>query len=554
MIKRISLPAFLFLFSGFLTASPVYVDSAIKNIIVYPDSAMVTREAALDFEPGEYELAFTNIVPRLNEDTLRISAGGADFVKLYDVKYKTEYLTIDPSVRVQAIMQDIDSVRDKTRVQENQKNVLADEKTFLDSFRKFDQAQIPKDMVTKMPAITDLDAVFKFYDQKLKDNFSSQMNCDSEIKKLNLKLTSLQNELSQVQNQSSMEKRSVTVICRVMKSGGFKLSLSYLAGNVSWFPAYEARADTEKNFIELVSTGLVKQKTGEDWINVDISLSTARPLSGAVFPEIVSWILRPAERFGGYKMRKSAKYDRDEKPMAMANSMGAGEDKAEALPPPEPEYSTPEEKGTAVVFNIPRKVTIKADGSEAKLLLYSQNLGAEYEYSSYPRSVPQAFLGSTVQNASNIQLLPGPVSIFQDGDYTGKTSLDLIAPSEKFPLYLGSDPGVKVKRDLIERKEDQSSLGNVITSVKQTRFKYRITVENFKKKPVKVKLFESMPVSEDERIKVKGINVNIDPTVKDWKMQKGVWLWEQILQPSGKLELIYSFTVEHPRDMAVQGL
>jgi uncharacterized protein (TIGR02231 family) len=554
MKKLMIIPMMSLIISGFLAASPVYVDSAIKSIIAYPDSAMVTREVMLNFDPGEYELAFTNIIPRLNGDTLRISAGGADNVKLYDVKYKIDYLTVDPSVRVQALMQDIDSLRDKIRVQENLKNVLSDEKTFLDSFRKFDQAQIPKDMATKMPLITDLDAVFKFYDQKLKDNFTSQMNCDSEIKKLNLKLSALQNELSQVQNGSTMEKRSVTVVCRVMKAGGFKLSLSYLVGNVSWFPTYEARADSEKNLIELISTGLVVQKTGEDWNNVDMSLSTARPLSGAVFPDIISWILRPAEQFNVSRMKKSAKYDRAEMPMPSAKSMGAAEDKEEALAPPEPEYATPEEKGTAVIFNIPRKVTIKADGSEAKLLLYSQNLGADFEYSSYPRSVPLAFLGSTVQNASNLQLLPGPVSIFQDGDYTGKTALDLIAPSEKFPLYLGSDPGVKVKRDLIERKADQSSLGNVITAVKQTYFKYRITVENFRKKPVKVKLFESLPVSGDERIKIKGISVNIDPTTKDWTMQKGVWLWEQTLQPSSKMEIIYSFTVEHPRDMLVPGL
>jgi hypothetical protein len=63
-----------------------------------------------------------------------------------------------------------------------------------------------------------------------------------------------------------------------------------------------------------------------------------------------------------------------------------------------------------------------------------------------------------------------------------------------------------------------------------------------------------MPVSENDRIKVKIHEVSVSPTDKDWKDRKGVWRWGLSLAPGETKEIIYSFSVEHPRDMPVAEL
>ena len=90
--------------------------------------------------------------------------------------------------------------------------------------------------------------------------------------------------------------------------------------------------------------------------------------------------------------------------------------------------------------------------------------------------------------------------------------------------------------------------------VRKTNFKYKLTVENYKTRKVRVKLFEAMPVPQDDRIKVKMNQVSLEPKQKDWKDRKGVWLWELDLDPKAKQEITYSFTVEHPKDLQVEGL
>ena len=48
--------------------------------------------------------------------------------------------------------------------------------------------------------------------------------------------------------------------------------------------------------------------------------------------------------------------------------------------------------------------------------------------------------------------------------------------------------------------------------------------------------------------------MSLEPKEKEWKDKKGVWLWELKLEPREKKEVFYSYTVEHPRDMRIEGL
>jgi hypothetical protein len=67
-------------------------------------------------------------------------------------------------------------------------------------------------------------------------------------------------------------------------------------------------------------------------------------------------------------------------------------------------------------------------------------------------------------------------------------------------------------------------------------------------------LFEAVPVSENDRIKVRVEQVSVEPKEKDWKDRKGIWRWELDLEPKARQEILYSYAVEHPRDMQVEGL
>jgi uncharacterized protein (TIGR02231 family) len=534
----------LFLANNVYASGDIEAKSRINEVIVYPDSALISRVADLNLTPGDYKIIFPDIMPEIDENSLRVLSSGD--IRLFGAKLKREYMEEVPSEKIRQLKEEIQKLEDQIKGLEDIKKLTLDERKFLESIRLFSGDQIPKDLITKTPTPMELDATLKFLDTKLKENYAQVMDCELKIRALNKKIEVLRNELASISGPQKKLKRSIEVDVQVKKAGAFDLDVSYLVKGASWEPIYDARANFEKSEVEMVSYGIVRQATGEDWSDVNIFLSTAKPTIGGKMPYVSPWFLRKYEPRVMKKdagLMKSMQTEALMLPMPLEEADGG-----------EIEYSTPVEKGIAVVYKLSRKATIKSDGSENKLPISSQIMTANFEYSTYPRSSGFAYLGSRVVNAKGLQLLSGRVNIFLDEDFVGSSKIDNIAPGEEFDLYLGVDENVKVKREQIEKKVDDILIGGISSRTKKTAFEYKTTIENYKSKKIRVIFFEAMPVSEDEQIKVKGLTVSLEPKEKDWQDRKGVWKWELELEPGQKQEITYTFTIEHPRDMIIEGL
>lgn len=536
-------------------SSEIIADSRIAEVTIYPGSALISRVAELKLNPGSHQIIFPDIIPEVDENSLRVTTDSAAEVKLFGAQLKKEFLKEVPSEKIMQLNDELQKIQDELKGLENQKQILLEEKDFLDSIRLFSAGQIPQDLVTRMPPAKDLEDTLKFLGAKLRENFSLAMEAELKIRELMKKQDVLKRELAQISGPVKKLKRSIAVEVEMLKSATFVLNVSYLVYGVSWQPLYEARANFQESEVELVSSGIVRQNTGEDWQEVEIALSTAKPAIGGRMPYVSPWFLRPYQPRGILK-NKAEREGKVRSVDAISQYEAFNELKEEDGVPAAPaqKYAQVEEKGTAVAYKLPKRANVKSDGSEHKLPISSQLLNAKFEYSTYPRTVLYAYLGSRVTNAPGLQLLAGRVNIFLEGDYVGSSSIDNIAPSEEFDLYLGIDENVKVKRELLEKKVDETLFAGIPATTKRTIFKYKLSVENYKSKKAALKLFEAMPVSEDDRIKVKIGQVSLEPKEKDWKDRKGVWLWELALEPKAKQEIIYSYTVEHPREMQVEGL
>ena len=167
---------------------------------------------------------------------------------------------------------------------------------------------------------------------------------------------------------------------------------------------------------------------------------------------------------------------------------------------------------------------------------------------------PYFYLGSRVSNAPDLQLSAGPVNVFVDGDFVGSSGIENVGPGEEFDLSLGVDENVKIKREEIEKKVDDVLVAGISSPNRKISLKYKFTIENYKNNKIKAVLLEATPVSQNERIRVKIAGVSLQPNQKDWKNRPGVWRWELELEPKAKQEIFYTVIVEHPREMAVEGL
>lgn len=549
-IRYLFILCLMFLSPVLSFADNILSGSKITEVTVYPGSARVNREAAIDLSAGSQSIVFEDILGKVDENSISVTGHGEAQVKIYGAYLKKEYLKEASDERVKGLENNIEALEDKISVENNNLKALEQEEEFLNSIKLFSGEQIPKDLVTTMPSGTKLKEVLDFLVFNLKDLQEKKENIRLKVREWNKEKEKFVSELKSLRGASQKLKRSIVVDLEATKSGKFSLVVSYLVTGANWRPLYDARVKFEQEEVELTSFGVVTQTTGEDWENVKLTLSTAKPTLGGRMPEVEAWFLRPAEI-----MRKK---------MMRAMAMSESTSPQDAFYPEQKEESKEEEaqlvftevaqEGLSIVYQIFKPASIKSDGSEMKFPVTTQTLKANLEYSTYPRSSPYAYLGSRVKNAQNLQLLAGQVNVFLDENFVGKSSIDNIGPGEEFDLYLGVDEGVKVKREQLSKKTDDVLIGNISSSSLKTTFTYRIRIENYKLKKMKVIILESLPVSENDRIKVKIFDEKPEPKEKDWKARKGVWRWEFELEPQAKQEILYSYLIEHPREMIVSGL
>ena len=194
-------------------------------------------------------------------------------------------------------------------------------------------------------------------------------------------------------------------------------------------------------------------------------------------------------------------------------------------------------------FQLPGKNDVPSDGSLHRFLIGETKMNASLEYETVPVKKKIAFLLGKASYPEGTPILAGPVSIFNDRNFTGEAFFKNTAGNEPIFLYLGADDDVSV-----DRKEDlfQES-GGVFGKEYQIKHRITITVENRKRKEISLRIFERVPVSRDERIKVEQVSFSIPFT----QNTNGTATAEIKLGAREKKKIILEYTVKYPEGFII---
>ena len=538
-------------FQSMAILQDIWIDSKISKVYVYPQSAMIVREGKVELDQGRYRVIFDNILEVFDEKTINVETlqTGKENAKVTGVSIETEILSEEPEEKIRQLQNEISNLERENKRITNEKSGLSDKKEFLNSIIYLFQDQRmygnSGNTSTLIPSTEQLEDIYTFLNDKLKENYNQTLICDFELETNQAKIDYLQKQILLISDSQRETKKVKSVDLEVLRKSNFSIILSYfISGEVSWEPVYDARIDISENRIDFITYALVRQATGTDWKDVSLFLSTARPTISGQLPPIVPWILRPyqPDQRIGQKM---------EAPMAFREDTDAVSMSAVA----EQEFSVPVEYGgTSVTFNIPEKTSIYSGSKQEKILISEQEMSGAFNYKTFPRGNPFVYFNTFLENDLAIPLLPGQVNIFLDSGFTGDTAIGYIPPGEDFDLSLGIAENVKVKRELLKKFRDQTVIANIPSLKITTKYEYKITVENFQDMNSFIEIFETVPISEDDRIQINIDQVTPEPKVKDWNDKKGVWMWEYLLEPHDKIEIGIVYSVIHPRDMQIVGL
>jgi len=576
-------------FSTALSASPV--DSRITSVTVYADRAIVTRTVSNTLTAGEHTLEFENLPTALADQSLQASAFGVPGATILDVSARTIFSETTANEHVWALEDQIKNLRNQRRMLDDRSKILEEQRAFVQRMLQVSTnspAGAPGGAVAR-PTLDEWQRIFTYTEESLGKIAIEQQSIDGQREELQAKQTVLEKQLNELRGARGRQSKTVTIRVTLTTPGRLDVALRYSIPNAGWTPAYDARLRSADRAIDLTYFGIVRNGTGEDWKNVSLTLSTARPSLGGGAPELQPWIadiarFRPAaasylstsptinpDLVSEVKVVVApvdAELGRGNAglPMLGNNVLSLVNVKPgkSVLPPPPPAESDAgllaadvEANITSATFKIPVTVSVPGNNVSQKVAINDTRLAASLQFQSTPRIIEAAFLSAAVNNTSDYPLLAGPINTFLDETFVATSSLKTVMPGEKFELALGADDGISVKRRLVNRFTEDTGL---TSKTRRITYEFLVTLTNNKATSERIVFKEPTPQSRDEKIVVKLLT----PQEKEigtpasnreiTREENGKLVWRVNLKPGEKREFTLKVSIEHPIELAVSGL
>ena len=509
-----------------------------SRVVVYTDQAEVRREVACKLSGGENTVTIVDFPEVMDPDSVRVELKGKKegTATITDVVYVSQYRLEETgggdeknsavAETVSVNVSEREQLSHEKAILEKKRGVLKKELTLLSKLKAVlvdGGAQSCEEALKRLKLATDrqhLNSIVDFVEyfcsrseelENRGDSLQEQLDCVNtklETIRLNaVKSGELTEKKGKVKGGGDEFTRAVQIVLESDGAESVEVLLSYLVSRASWSSLYHLRVSIEDSIVQVHYFGQVSQSTGEDWVNTPISLSTASPSKGGsppvLTPHNIYRYYPPAPVFPGEYM-PTMFYGESMEFSSRSSRKSRVMSSAQMMPPMQLVEESQSEVKTGLfvqTFDVSRPVTIPSDNTEHKVSVTVIDLESVFEHLCLPEESGNVYLIAKATNTSDYPLMSGPSSVFVDNDFISKSRLESVSPGEEVRCSLGVDPLVRVKFKGGESFQSHQP-GWISKGTTSQDYHKTTTVKNRKGKRINVKVVESVPVSQDERIKV----------------------------------------------------
>jgi uncharacterized protein (TIGR02231 family) len=545
-------------------APPVLQLSAAPNAVtIYPDQATVTRGGSIDLPAGDSLVVLPDVPAGLLRDsvTARGTAPAAVAIGAVEVRQASfdpragDARRAELTERLRAIDDEMAAVDVRIAAQTAQLTLV---ERLSASFA--DQQRRPP-ATGEAPRLASDPAAWRAAWEVVRDGTAEAAEATRVLRQgrrtLEARRAQIQAEINGLRSTPAGT-LEITVALRAEAATRLDLSVSYQVPGARWQPVYEARLDSAAGRLVLRQEAIVTQRTGEDWRDVALTLSTARPTADSRPPELQPWRIRLVDPAELARLAEQARMDRARPGGAVMRGAPAPATSAEApalqAAPRDAETvaAVTASAGFAVEYRIPGRASLRSDGTDRRVRIGDLNAEAALSVRTIPRIDPRAFLVVRFANPSETPTLAGQASLHLDGVFVGRTALPMLRPREETVLSFGADDRVRISYALQAQRRGEE--GGLLTGRTRSRStEALITIRNFHQRRMDIVVADQLPVSGEEPLVVT-LNADPAPSARDLDGRPGVLTWSATYAPGEERRIRFGYTVTLPRDREVTGL
>jgi uncharacterized protein (TIGR02231 family) len=526
----------ILLVSAFITftASAQSFESKVSEVILYKTKARETRQLSISVnDKGRQEWILTNISKNIDPASLQVTVNGA---RLITASTRLNYLAPNPfSQQIKNWQDSLEKTEDQLTWVREQLAVYQGEIKLLQEIIKVDGDETSVYAKTTEEMLN----LYRNRSLKVRESYIDLMKKEKELQKL---INNLKQQISQSGGGQTQAIQEIVLVTEVKQPGKVLITCTYLVNGSGWTPSYNLRAQSLQQPIQIEMLADIRQNTGYDWENVQLSLSTSDPSANQTRPLMSPLYI---DFYRGVQLEESVKRLQGVAATNMAYSARAlkssdndGVQDAELF------YSIePVESPVAQMYILPGLQKIRSGSEGYQLTINTINASAEMMYHTVPKKDLTAFLIARIPQWEQYNLLQGKASIFFEDTYVGNTIINPKVANDTLLLSMGRDDLIQIDRTAVKDVTSTKWLGGSKKEVKT----FEISVRNNKKSDIRIEVLDQIPVSRQKDIEV----VLESADGAEYIPENGRLRWLLDLKPGEVRKLRFSFSYKYPANQQV---
>lgn len=521
-------------FTATALADDLEVDSVIIRVTVFQNGAELTRSASMSIPAGEHRLILSDLPAGIDTDRLQIHVD--------DPAVVLGTLAIEESHQgelVSAVERTLQAELDQLQFER------------LEISDRIDTANTQLKLLDSLAAgtiggqnsgLSSTDLTSLLDGLATSSNSARQVvrEAGRELVAKDQEIEQKRFELSQVATRQRLQ-QLISIAVENPAASSTTVELTYPVRRAGWQWQYAARLDTDTRQLTLERKVSVQQASGEDWNNVELTITTADTDESTLTPELDPLYV---DFFRPQQFRQPASAPSPVTQLSRDSSTDSQEIEEVIVTGSFIRSSAAVYASRYLVnFRVPGLVSFAADSQPQVLPIDLRGIEVDLITRAVPEVDRSAYLEARFTLESDDPIQQGQTQFYRDGTFIGSRSIAAMLPGQEISLPFGRDDRIQV--EVIYDEEDSRDGGTFRRNrMDNERMRFRLT--SFHPEPVELEVLARIPVSENQDIVVEIEDESTDFDVRDVDGFPGLLMWQREASAGEPIEILHYYSVIYP--------